>query len=208
MKITKLVTLAVIALALAFAGEGCKKKPQRTTYLPGQGPGAVGDTSSLPPIDSGKPVGIGGAGVMPEVPTIKPANADGTYTGAAGDITGRPQDRTKFQAFTVYFDFDRSTVKSGEASKIDSVATQFKAGNPGDDLLIEGHCDERGTAEYNRSLGERRALAIREYLIRAGVNAEKIHTVSFGKDKPAALGHDESSWSKNRRGEFILVLPK
>ncbi|MBI5385372.1 MAG: peptidoglycan-associated lipoprotein Pal [Verrucomicrobia bacterium] len=143
-----------------------------------------------------------------ETPTTMKANADGTFGAASGSIEGRPKDREKFKAFTVYFDFDRSVIKSSEASKVDSVAGQFKNENPACDLLIEGHCDERGTAEYNRALGERRALAIREYLIRAGVNGEKIHTVSFGKDQPVALGHDEASWAKNRRGEFILVLPK
>ena len=73
---------------------------------------------------------------------------------------------------------------------------------------VEGHCDERGTEEYNRSLGERRALALRELLVAAGVSADRVHTLSFGKDKPVETGHNEAAWSKNRRGEFILVLPK
>ena len=113
-----------------------------------------------------------------------------------------------FQNETAYFEFDRSTVKSSEISKIEAVAAKFKTLSVGHDLLIEGHCDERGTEEYNRSLGEKRALALREYLIRAGLSAARVHTKSFGKDKPASTGHDESAWSKNRRGEFILYLPR
>ena len=70
------------------------------------------------------------------------------------------------------------------------------------------HGTERGTEEYNRSLGERRALALRELLIKAGVDGKHIFTRSFGKDQPAVVSHDEAAWSKNRRGEFILVLPK
>ena len=75
-------------------------------------------------------------------------------------------------------------------------------------LLIEGHCDERGTEEYNRSLGERRALALREALQKAGVDSLRVKTISYGKDKPADPAHDDAAWTKNRRGEFILLHPK
>jgi peptidoglycan-associated lipoprotein len=74
--------------------------------------------------------------------------------------------------------------------------------------LIEGHCDERGTEGYNQALGERRALAIRELLVKTGVDAQHVFTKSLGKDLPALTGHDEAAWSKNRRGEFVLVLPR
>jgi peptidoglycan-associated lipoprotein len=74
-------------------------------------------------------------------------------------------------------------------------------------LEVDGHCDERGTEEYNRSLGERRALALREELIRLGVNGELIDTVTYGKDRPAEAGHDEAAWKKNRRGEFLVETP-
>ena len=81
--------------------------------------------------------------------------------------------------------------------------------NAQDALEIDGHCDERGTEEYNRSLGERRALALREELLRLGIDPMRIDTVSFGKDKPVDPGHDEAAWKLNRRGEFLLeVHPK
>ena len=207
MKITKFVTLVSLAAVLAFAGEGCKKKPQRTTPLPGQAtlPPENGPGQSLPPIGPGP----GPITSIEKPPTdVKIEIPGGGLRLPEKGIEGRSQDREKFKTFTVHFDFDRSVIRSSEAPKIDSVASQFKSMDAANDLLIEGHCDERGTEEYNRALGERRALAIREYLVRAGVNPEKVHTVSFGEDKPAALGHDESSWSQNRRGEFILVLPK
>jgi len=117
-------------------------------------------------------------------------------------------DRTRFAGETVYFDYDRSDVKSKDASKIDTVASQFKSLPPGHDLLIEGNCDERGTEGYNQALGERRALGIRDLLIKDGIDGQHIFTKSLGKDHPAIVGHDEAAWSKNRRGEFILVLPK
>ncbi|HTV76093.1 MAG TPA: OmpA family protein, partial [Candidatus Baltobacteraceae bacterium] len=80
--------------------------------------------------------------------------------------------------------------------------------DPNAKLLIEGHCDERGTEEYNRSLGERRALALREELARNEIDAGRIRTISYGKDKPVDPGHDESAWSKNRRDDFVLLHPK
>ena len=74
-------------------------------------------------------------------------------------------------------------------------------------LRVEGHCDERGTEEYNRSLGDRRSLAIREYLARAGMDSQMIDSISYGEDRPKVQGHNEAAWSKNRRGEFILLDP-
>ena len=117
------------------------------------------------------------------------------------------QDRSQFREQTVYFDFDKSTIKSSEQSKIQAVASFLKS-EQRMMIEIEGHCDERGTAEYNRSLGERRALAVREYLISLGVAGERATTISFGEDRPADPGHGEAAWAKNRRGEFVLLRPK
>jgi peptidoglycan-associated lipoprotein len=180
---------------------GCKKKMDRVTPLPGYGAGATIR-------DAGPGTGIGtGLTTGNDVSAVKPGN-DGVIPQSDRDITGRPQDREKYKAQTVYFDFDRANVRASEASKVQEVANRFKSESVNADLLIEGHCDERGTEEYNRSLGERRALAIREMLVAAGAPADRIHTLSFGKDKPADSGHSESAWKQNRRGEFILVLPK
>ena len=78
---------------------------------------------------------------------------------------------------------------------------------PYDALLIEGHCDERGTEEYNRALGERRALSVREFLVTLGVAPDRVETVSFGEDRPADPGHSSAAWDKNRRGEIVLLSP-
>jgi peptidoglycan-associated lipoprotein len=115
-------------------------------------------------------------------------------------------DRNKFSADTVYFDFDKATVKSSEESKLQDVAAYFK-GNATDALIIEGNCDERGTEKYNLSLGERRALAIREYLANLGVDPQRIKTVTYGASKPVDPGHNEAAWSKNRRGDLVLMTP-
>ena len=116
-------------------------------------------------------------------------------------------DREKLAAYTVHFKFDSAVVEGSEQANIASVAEALKA-DANAKLLIEGHCDERGTEEYNRALGERRADALREALVKLGVSADRIATRSFGKDKPVDPGHNEAAFSKNRRGEFILLHPK
>jgi len=202
MKLNTLSTLLLTAV-LAAGVIGCKKKMDRVTPLPGYGGNAkIGDVqpSGLPPGDK-----VPGG----ENPNANAnANPNGIPLTGSRSIEGRPQDREKYHAQTVYFDYDRANVKASEAAKVQEVANRFKNEDPATDLLIEGHCDERGTEEYNRALGERRALALRELLVAAGVSAERVHTVSFGKDKPIEPLHSEAAYSKNRRGEFVLVLPK
>lgn len=103
----------------------------------------------------------------------------------------------------VYFAYDSFGLGASEAAKIQQVA-DYMLRNQNTRLVIEGHCDERGSREYNLSLGERRALAVRSALISAGVDPSRIQTRSFGKEQPVVFGHNESAWSRNRRGEFVL----
>jgi peptidoglycan-associated lipoprotein len=200
MRLNSISTL-LLAAAIATGTFGCKKKMDRVTPLPGYGGSSkIGDAP---------PGGLTGGNTAPGGNSIGGVGPDGVIpqTGARS-IDGRPQDRTKYAPQTVYFEYDRSNVRASEATKVQEVATKFMAEDAATDLLIEGHCDERGTEEYNRSLGERRALALRELLVAAGVPADRIHTVSFGKDKPIEPLRSEAAYSKNRRGEFILILPK
>ena len=113
------------------------------------------------------------------------------------------EDRSQFAASTVYFDYDSAQINESERSKIENVASAMKGGSGS--VIVEGNCDERGSAEYNLALGERRALAVRAYLIGLGVDGARVQTKSYGEERPVDLGHDESAWSKNRRGEFVLV---
>ena len=99
----------------------------------------------------------------------------------------------------VYFDFDRSDIKPEFEAAISTNAEKLMA-NPGQSVVIEGHADERGTNEYNLALGERRAQAVRDALIAAGVSDSQLTTVSYGEEKPVAMGSDEESWAQNRRG--------
>lgn len=105
---------------------------------------------------------------------------------------------------TVRFAFDSAQVDSTERAKVEAVAEFLKA-NASSLVTLEGHCDERGSAEYNVSLGERRALAVRDYLMNLGIDGARIQTKSFGAEQPKDPGHDESAWSVNRRVEFVVI---
>ncbi len=130
----------------------------------------------------------------------------GIPSNPAGSHAGWNEDAAVLKAHTVHFAFDSSVVKASEKVNVTAVADYLK-GNSGAAVRVEGHCDERGTAEYNRSLGERRALAIREDLVGMGIDAARVDTISYGFEKPVAQGHDESAWAQNRRGEFIVLTP-
>lgn len=194
MKLNKAIKLLVLGVSLTFAVAGCKTKHPDVTKLPDRG-GMTG---------SGR--NIGEAGKVDTGDVAKPGEAGGGPT-AEFNPDDFNQDRAALAAQTVHFDFDSSVVKASEKPNVEAVAAALKSDSAAK-LLIEGHCDERGTEEYNRSLGERRALALRESLATLGLDPMRVKTISYGEDKPADPGHDESAWRKNRRGEFILLHPK
>ena len=103
---------------------------------------------------------------------------------------------------TVYFDFDRYDIRADQKPTLRANAEKILANKGGGVITLEGHCDERGSEEYNLALGERRADAVKRYLVDLGVPASRLRTVSFGEAKPAVVGHDESAWRYNRRVEF------
>ena len=188
MKTEKLVQLAAVALILCSAAVGCKKTPQNTTNLHSTRPGMIGDQAS-PLMTDANP--IRGEGIEP----------------TSNTFDNWIPDRETFRDQTVFFDFDKANVRPSEVSKLERVASQMRSAFAGKALRIEGHCDERGTEEYNRSLGERRALSVRETLVRLGLDASMVQTITLGEERPATSGHDESAWSRNRRGEIILLTP-
>jgi peptidoglycan-associated lipoprotein len=107
----------------------------------------------------------------------------------------------------VYFDFDKFDIRDDAKATLEKNA-EFLRGNPAIRIRIEGHCDERGTDDYNMGLGERRASAVKSYLVTLGVEAGRIETISMGKQRPLDPGHDEAAWAKNRRGHFLPVSGK
>jgi peptidoglycan-associated lipoprotein len=192
MKFIRLAKPAGLALVLSMTVIGCPKTPSNMTKLPDYKKGRVED---VPSTNLFNPTETSPFGMSNAIPVTDPTVREHWI-----------RDREVFKSDTVYFDFDSSVVKSAERSKVAAVADYLK-NHPENALEIEGNCDERGTEEYNRSLGERRALALREQLAANGVDPMKIDTKSLGKDRPAQPGHNETAWKKNRRGEFLLETP-
>ena len=125
----------------------------------------------------------------PPAPAPTPAPAPVTPPVTVGDLK------------TVYFALDSYSLDDAAHAVLDADAKLLRD-NPGMNVRIEGNCDERGTVEYNISLGQKRADAVRDYLVAAGVPANRLATISYGKERPAVEGHDEAAWAKNRRAEF------
>lgn len=105
---------------------------------------------------------------------------------------------------TIYFAYDSYSLTSEARNSLKSNADWLK-NNPNGKVQIEGHCDERGTNEYNMALGDRRANAVRGYLTKMGIEKSRIDTISYGEERPADVGHDESAWSRNRRAVFVVL---
>jgi peptidoglycan-associated lipoprotein len=206
MKFTSLVSVTCMAAVLALGAVGCKKKPTGTTPLGFNPPGGT-RTGPANPFERGTPIQPDlGATTSNEIPG-DPNGGENTQSGNRDiNAPGRTRNTDQFASETIYFDLDKAIVKQQDMGKIATVA-DFISKNPSHDILVEGHCDERGTEGYNLALGDRRALAIRDALISAGAPADNIHTVSFGESRPADPGHTQSAWAKNRRGVFVLVLP-
>ena len=203
MKRSLVINFVLLGLVLAIGATGCKHRVQKgVTSIPGQKGEKIKETD-VDKIPVEPPIG---KKVEPEVPIVKPGTLDPELPNA-DLLFGMVPDVGKFKANTAYFDYDRAVVKASERVKIEEVAVYLK-GASDHKLLIDGHCDERGTEEYNRSLGEKRALALREYLVKLGIAGDRVYTRTFGEDRSAVDGHDETAWSKNRRGEFILLKPK
>jgi peptidoglycan-associated lipoprotein len=103
---------------------------------------------------------------------------------------------------SVYFEYDSFALTSDSKAKLTAAAEWIK-NNASINVQIEGHCDERGTTEYNLALGERRAGAVKDFLVGKGVNSAQLSTISYGEERPATQGSDESAWGQNRRAEFV-----
>jgi len=189
----------VLAALMAATSTGCKTKPKNITPIPG-GNASVAGSGSLLGRDSSGTVNGGG-----DVVTVDQSGNIGL--SGLDEFENMLMDRDALAAQTVYFEVDRSEIHPDDLGKVEAVAG-ILAQDAQNKVLIEGHCDERGTEEYNRALGERRALSVRDALSGLGVSADRVRTMSFGEDRPADPGLNDAAYSRNRRGEFVLLKPK
>jgi len=135
-------------------------------------------------------------------------SASNTASSSAASSSSASAEKTSAEKLaqvgdTVNFDFDSAELTVSARSTLNRQSA-FLSVNPDLMIVIEGHADERGTREYNLALGERRATAVRDYLVAKGINAARVRTVSYGKERPAVSGSDEAAWAKNRRATTVL----
>ena len=183
--------LSCVALALFLAG--CPKRPVTTAV------------SAPPPAPAPTPPPAPTPVVPPPPPPVAPAPTPPQPVAPASAPGPAPaREYTANAALAdVHFDFDKAVIRSGDVKILDASAGWLKA-NPEQLLLIEGHCDERGTNEYNLALGERRAKAAMSYLVSRGVEASRITLISYGKERPLCTEKAERCWAQNRRDHFLV----
>jgi peptidoglycan-associated lipoprotein len=165
----------VLLLALGMIASGCARKATETP-----------PTTPTPPPS------------QPTEPTPPPT--------PPSDTTSVPEPGGRITSSDLqpaFFDYDSYALRDDARSALDRNARTLRD-NSGTNITIEGHCDERGTVEYNQALGERRAQSAREYLVAAGIDGGRIQVISYGKERPFATGSDESAWSQNRRAHFVV----
>ena len=129
---------------------------------------------------------------------------NGNNTGMALELNGDSDSNRAGALKTVYFDYSSAAITGSTRDTLNGNAEYLKA-NASVKVQVEGHCDERGSVQFNLALGEKRAKSVRDYLVSQGVAANRIAVISLGKEKPVSFGHDEESWSKNRRGNFMVT---
>ncbi len=167
----RLKILGLIAAAALIAG--CETAPEEKAAVSGAGAATVATTAA---------------------PTVSPPPPapTGPAPGSQEDFEANVGDRA-------FFDFDKYNLKADARATLEKQAAWLKKW-PAVTITIEGHCDERGTREYNLALGERRANSVKDYLVALGINPSRIKTISYGKERPVALGSNEAAWAQNRRG--------
>jgi len=179
---SKFLTLFGILVIVA----GCETATEETVESGGEGA-----TSSV--------AGSDVVGADTRAGMVDPGNVSGAEVVAVDPALSFQERLVQQAGDRVFFDFDKAVVRSDGEETL-RMQAEFLKQNPGLTMTIAGHCDERGTREYNLALGERRANAARNYLISLGVSPERLSTISYGKERPIVLGHNEAAWAQNRVG--------
>jgi peptidoglycan-associated lipoprotein len=187
------VALLVPVVALLFVGACAKRPDMRVTAAPAPAPApqAAAPAPAPPP-----PVAVAPAPAAPAPPPVVAA--------APAPPPAVPKEFEPNQALRpIHFDFDKSSVRAGEDEKILETNANWLKDNRNQSLLIEGHCDDRGTPEYNLALGERRATSTKDFLVARGVAPDRITIVSYGEERPLCNAKNDACWAQNRRAMFL-----
>ena len=188
-----LMMISVMAIGLAMSVGGCAKKKVTDDQMGGPAAEERAPQPGEPGYEKIYEEGMGG----------KQESLD-SRTSAMDAETNILEGRTSGPMLPIYFDFDKSNIRNDQRARLEKNADFLKQ-NADARVRIEGNCDERGTNEYNMALGERRALSAKKYLVNLGIHNDRLHTISYGEEKPLLYGHDELSWAQNRRDDFVLA---
>lgn len=194
MKKSMVALLAGISMSALIAG-GCANKEavkKEEAVVP---PVAVEKAEPAKPIEAVEQA--------PPVEQVKPAQEE--VVSSVAPTAGEKSAVAESSFEIVYFDFDKSDLRQDARDVLSKNAETILKSFAGAKIQIEGHCDERGSAEYNLALGEHRAKSVLKYLTTLGVKAENLSAISYGEEKPAVKGSDEGAWAKNRRAEFVII---
>jgi peptidoglycan-associated lipoprotein len=196
-----------LALCLAFALAGCAKRPATTQAT---APPPTARAAEVPPAPAAEPPRAEPPAPPPPAPAPPAPPVEAKPEPAPPPTPAARQETRAFASLDevaeIYFDFDRSDIRPQDEKILDRNA-RWLAERPQFVVMIEGHCDERGTNEYNLALGERRANAARDDLVRRGIEAGRITTISYGEERPQCTQRNDDCWSRNRRAHF-LVKPR
>ncbi|HWT82629.1 MAG TPA: peptidoglycan-associated lipoprotein Pal [Candidatus Methylomirabilis sp.] len=188
----------LVGVLLLSAGllAGCPKRPEVVQA----GPAAIGPQAGVPAVPPG-PAPSPRAGEVPVARPGPPAEAPVSPMPLTPPVA--PATAAAAPLRDIFFDYDKSAVRDDQKAALNENIAWLKA-NGAAKITIEGHADERGSTEYNLGLGERRAKGTKDYLGAAGIDGTRIATISYGKERPFVLGHDESAWKWNRRAHFVI----
>jgi len=180
------------------------KEPEATSGSEPQAQGAdVGAVPGIATPSGAEPSPGGTASSAPAEPVTAPPVAAAPVESPSGPAVAQAPKAPEVSVKDIFFDFDQAMIRDDSRKTMADNVLWLKT-NPAAKVTIEGHCDERGSSEYNLALGERRARVTRDFLVAAGIEANRVNTISFGKERPFVLGHDESAWKWNRRAHFTL----
>jgi peptidoglycan-associated lipoprotein len=189
-------------LALTLLVTGCPKRPATITAAAAPAPTGAAMAPASPGVQPAPAAPSTGGSTSPSAASPAPATA--APATAAPATPPRPREFAENANLRdVYFDFDKYDIRADDAKTLDANASWLKS-NANNLVLIEGHCDERGTNEYNLALGERRAKATMNYLVSQGIQANRITIISYGKERPVCSEKSEACWQKNRRAHFLV----
>ena len=178
----RLAFTAVMILAAMVFTVSCSKKTMQTE--PSQAPAAQAEKTDVQPAD------------------VKPMDESRTAQSGAAASASDAADKPAFIDQKIYFEFDSALLSSQSREILISQADYLRS-NVNVRLTLEGHCDERGTEAYNMALGQRRADSVKKFLVDMGIPTDRLTTISFGEERPAAVGHYESAWAQNRRVQYL-----